>query len=102
MATRRSPGRSDFWITFSKTSTMGWIEYRRYVRLEIRKGFYQQEVRSEPSWPIASAEPTLLYLCANTHSLQKEPVASEGTVQHESTNRNGTVVSLADSSRMLN
>lgn len=59
------------------------------VRLEIRKGFYQQEVPSEPSWLLASAEPTLLYLCANTHSLQKEPVASEGTVQYQSTNRNG-------------
>jgi len=34
------------------------------VRLEVRKAYYQQEVRSEESWPPASVQPALLYLCA--------------------------------------
>ena len=37
-------------------------------------------------------QPTLLYLCANTGSLQREPVASEGKVQYLSTSRNGRAV----------
>ncbi len=62
------------------------------VRLEIRKAFYQQEVRSEERWPLSSVQPTLLYLCANTSGLQKEPVAIEGKVQYQSTSRHGRAV----------
>ncbi len=62
------------------------------VRLEVRKSFYQQEVRSEESWPPASVQPALLYLCANTRSLQRQPVASEGKVQYRPTSRNGRAV----------
>ena len=62
------------------------------VRLEVRKSFYQQEVRSEESWPPTSAQPALLYLCANTRSLQRQPVASEGKVQYRPTSRNGRAV----------
>ncbi len=57
------------------------------VRLEVRKAYYRQEVRSEQSWPLASVKPTLLYLCANTASLQTGPVSSEGKVQYQSTGR---------------
>jgi predicted acyl esterase len=52
------------------------------VRLEVRKGYYRQEVRCEESWPPSSVQPALLYLCANTGSLLREPVASEGKLQH--------------------
>ena len=38
------------------------------VRLEVRKAFYEQEVRSEDRWPPPSVEPAVLYLCANTDS----------------------------------
>jgi hypothetical protein len=62
------------------------------VRLEIRKAFYQQEVRSEQSWPLCSVQPVLLYLCANTGSMQFDPVASEGRVQYPSASRNGRAV----------
>ena len=55
------------------------------VRLEVRSGFYQQEVRSEQNWPLESVRPMLLYLCANTGRLQTEPVGSEGKVQYRST-----------------
>jgi uncharacterized protein len=62
------------------------------VRLEIRKGFYQHQVRSEQSWPIASVQPTLLYLCANTASLQAQPASFEGKLQYRSTSRHGRAV----------
>ncbi len=59
------------------------------VRLEVRRAFYQQEVRSEDSWPLRSVQPALLYLCGNTGSLQTELPASEGTVRYDSTSTNG-------------
>jgi predicted acyl esterase len=62
------------------------------VRLEIRKAYYQQDVRSGESWPPSSLEPALLYLCANTGRLQREPAASEGKTQYRSASRNGKAV----------
>lgn len=62
------------------------------VRLEVRKAFYQQEVRSEKSWPLPSVEAALLYLCANTSSLQQEWAVSEGKMQYRATSRNGKAV----------
>ena len=59
------------------------------VRLEVRKAYYRQEVRYEERWPPSSVESALLYLCANTGSMQKEPVASEGRVQYRPASRNG-------------
>ena len=59
------------------------------VRLEIRKAYYQQEIRDEESWPPASVQPAPLHLCANTGGLQSEPVASEGKVQYQSTSNTG-------------
>jgi uncharacterized protein len=62
------------------------------VRLEVRRAFYQQEVRSEQSWPLSSVKPALLYLCANTGILQREPVASEGKLQYGPASRNDKAV----------
>lgn len=59
------------------------------VRLEVRSGYYRQEVRNEESWPLPSVQPVLLYLCANTSSLLKEPVISEGKVQYRPASREG-------------
>jgi predicted acyl esterase len=59
------------------------------VRLEVRRGYYRQEVRNEESWPPSLVQPARLYLCANTNSLQREPVALEGRVQYRPANRNG-------------
>lgn len=59
------------------------------VRLEVRKAFYQQEVRPEQSWPFSSVQPTPLYLSASTGELRKEPVVSEGNVRYRSASRNG-------------
>lgn len=62
------------------------------IRLEVRKAFYQQEARSEDSWPPPSVEPAVLYLCANTGRLQREPVASEGKIQYQGTRSNEKAV----------
>jgi predicted acyl esterase len=59
------------------------------VRLEVRKSYYAQDVRSEEGWPPASVQPTLLYLCANTGGLQTEPAASEGKVRYRPRAQNG-------------
>lgn len=90
------------WETFYSEEALGWqkrfldhflrdfdngMERVPKVRVEVRKGYYQQEVRSEQSWPLASVQPALLYLCAKTQSLQKEPVASEGEVRYQPTSR---------------
>jgi predicted acyl esterase len=62
------------------------------VRLEVRKAYYQQEVCSEERWPPPSVQPAVLYLCANTRSLQREPVSAEDQVQYGSTSRSGKAV----------
>ena len=62
------------------------------VRLEARKAFYQQEVRFEQSWPLPSAQPTMLYLSANDGTLQAQPVGSESKVEYASTDRRGKAV----------
>jgi predicted acyl esterase len=58
------------------------------VRLEIRKAFYRHEVRGDTSWPPSSVEPSLLYLCANSCSLQREPVVPEGKARYRSGDQN--------------
>jgi len=62
------------------------------VRLEVRRGYYRQEVRNEESWPPSSVQPALLYLCANAGSLQREPAVSQGKVQYRPATRNGRAV----------
>lgn len=99
-------GRKE-WETFYSDEALSWqkqfLDYSLkgidngmdqvpQVRLEIRKAFYQQEVRPEQRWPLSSVEPTPLYLNASTGGLQKEPVASEGKVRYRSTSRNGKTV----------
>jgi uncharacterized protein len=95
------------WETFYSEEALAWqrrfldyflrgvdncMDQAPRVRLEVRKGFYQQEIRSEDCWPPPSVEPAVLYLCANTGSLQREPVASEGKMQYRSESRNGKAV----------
>jgi len=95
------------WETFYGDEALGWqkrfldhflrdldngMDRVPKVRLEVRKAFYQQEVRSEESWPLSSVQPKLLYLCANTGNLQKEPVASESKMQYRPTSRSGKAV----------
>jgi predicted acyl esterase len=57
------------------------------VRLEVRTGFYRQEVRNEECWPLPSIRPGPLYLCANTRSLHAEPVSSESEVRYRAAGR---------------
>ena len=59
------------------------------VRLEVRRAYYQQEVRHERSWPLPGVHPVSLYLCANTSQLLAEPSTLERTVRYQSTSRRG-------------
>jgi uncharacterized protein len=95
------------WETFYSEQALGWqkrfldhflkgldngMDRVPKVRLEVRKAFYQQEVRSEEIWPPASVQPARLFLCAKTGSLQRDPTASDGKFQYRPTSRNGKAV----------
>jgi uncharacterized protein len=54
------------------------------IRLEVRRSYYRHDVRHEESWPIASVQSMLLYLCASTFGLQREPMEKESRVQYRS------------------
>lgn len=99
-------GRKE-WETFYSDEALAWqkrfldhflkdidngMEQVPKVCLEVRKSFYQQEVRPEPGWPLSSVHPMLLYLCANTRRLQKEPVVTMGKVQYLSTSRRSNAI----------
>lgn len=57
------------------------------VRLERRRAFYQADVRAEPAWPLASAQPTPLYLSATTRTLRREPCRAEEDTTYQSCGR---------------
>ena len=57
------------------------------VRLEIRRSYYQQDVRHEDNWPVATVRPERLYLYARTSGLEQEPVEEESSVQYRSTGK---------------
>ncbi len=59
------------------------------LRLEVRSAYYEQKVRDEESWPPSSVQPALLFLCANTGSLLREPAVSQGKAQYRPADRNG-------------
>jgi len=62
------------------------------VRLEVRKAFYRQDVRSEEGWPVPSVKPMQFYLSANTGKMQKEQIASEAEIRYLSTSESGRAV----------
>src|SRR5262249_37396055 len=95
------------WETFYGEEALGWqkrfldqflkgiensMDRMPKVRLEVRRAFYQQAVRSEETWPPASVEGTTFYLCANTAGLQTEPAGSEGEMHYRSTARHERAV----------
>lgn len=65
------------------------MERQPRVRLEVRKSHGQADVRAEAAWPLASVQPSPLYLCAQTGRLLKEPPAVQGQARYRSTRRSG-------------
>jgi predicted acyl esterase len=57
------------------------------VRLEVRRGFYRQEVRPEEARPLPLSVPVPLHLCAKSGDLHGAPVRPEGTMRYRSTSR---------------
>jgi predicted acyl esterase len=95
------------WETFYSEDALAWqkrfldhfvrdfdngMERVPSVRLEVRKAYYQQEVRTDNSWPPASVQPVSLFLCANTGSLQRGTVSCEGKVRYRPASRNDRAI----------
>ena len=76
---------------FLKDADNGMDQQPR-VRLEVRRAFYQQDVRAELSWPLSSTRSTLLYLSATPPALRTHPVGLEGKLRYRSTSRRGSAV----------
>ena len=71
---------------FLRDADNGMIQVPR-VRLEVRRAYYQHDVRQEDKWPIGSVQPVRLYLCASTSGMQREPVAEESRIEYQSTGK---------------
>jgi putative CocE/NonD family hydrolase len=54
------------------------------VRLEVRERYYQGRMQSEQEWPLARTRYTSLYLDAQSHSLQLEPLIAESRCRYRS------------------
>jgi predicted acyl esterase len=67
---------------FLKGADNGWTEMPR-VRLEIRKSYYQHELRSETQWPLASTRAVPLYLDAGASALRLQPLAAEACARYD-------------------
>ena len=57
------------------------------IRLECRRAFYQADIRTEETWPLAQVKPTPLYLSASPGALESEPSRAEGIITYRSTAR---------------
>jgi uncharacterized protein len=68
---------------FLKGRDNGWTETPR-VRIEMRKAYYQHDLRSETTWPPTTARFVPLYLDAASSALRCAPLASEATSGYES------------------
>jgi hypothetical protein len=68
---------------FLKDVDNGWNEIPR-VRIELRKAYYQHELRYEQQWPLPNTQHTPLYLDAATKTLTVEPPATASVAVYES------------------
>ena len=60
----------------------GWPETPR-VRIELRKSYYQHEVRYEAEWPLAATRFVPLYLAAGGAALRLEPQTAESCASYD-------------------
>lgn len=74
---------------FVKGADNGWLETPR-VRLEVRKAYYQHDVRSETQWPPAETRFVPLYLDASTSALQSALPAAETVNRYDSASGRAT------------
>ncbi len=55
-----------------------------HVRLEVRKAYYEQEIRSEQEWPLSETRYQTLYLDGRTGSLVEQPIDATASVAYTS------------------
>jgi putative CocE/NonD family hydrolase len=81
---------------FLKRIANGWPETPR-IRIELRKSYYQQEVRRAPQWPLTETRFTPLYLDASAGALSAAPVAGEAVCRYDAARgRASFVIRFAD------
>jgi predicted acyl esterase len=68
---------------FLKAIDNGWNEIPP-VRIELRKAYYQHELRYEQQWPLPNTQHTPLYLDADNKALTAEPPAAASVAVYES------------------
>src|SRR5262249_50007774 len=67
---------------FVKGIANGWSATPR-VRIELRKSYYQQEVRTAEQWPLPETRFTLLYLDASAGALNPAPATGEAVCRYD-------------------
>jgi predicted acyl esterase len=75
--------QQQFFDHFLKDLDTGILEVPP-VRLEVRRAYYSQTVRSEPEWPLAHTVAHRLYLNARDGSLGDAPAPEEASVTYDS------------------
>jgi uncharacterized protein len=67
---------------FLKGQDNGWSEIPP-VRIELRKSYYQHELRYEQQWPLPNTQHTPLYLDAASGTLSVAPPATEAVASYD-------------------
>jgi len=80
--------QQQFFDQFLKGTDTGMLAVPR-VRLEVRRAYYQQTVRGEPTWPVPGTTIRRLYLDAQHGALSATPVIEESRVAYETAARAG-------------
>jgi hypothetical protein len=74
---------------FLKGRDNGWGETPR-VRIEVRKAYYQHDLRTETTWSPAATRFTPLYLDAASSALSLAPIAAEAASTYDAANGRAT------------
>jgi len=67
---------------YLKGQDSGWRDTPR-VRLEVRKAYYQAELRHETHWPLQATRFVPVYLDAEARALRPAPVAAERALRYD-------------------
>jgi putative CocE/NonD family hydrolase len=73
--------QQQFFDYFLKGIDTGILDVPR-VRLEVRRAYYTQTVRGEPSWPVPGTTTRRLYLDARQGLLREGPVSEEASLAY--------------------
>jgi uncharacterized protein len=78
--------QQQFFDHFLRGIDTGLLQVPR-VRLEVRRAYYEQAVRAEPTWPVPGTTTRRLYLDARHGVLRESPVSDESSVAYSTSAR---------------